>query len=284
MIPAGVLAAVPGCEHGRAPHEIEPLTGGTANAAFRVRTDRGQFVVRLHDAASGEAGVDRAREALLQQQAAAAGLAPLIVAAGPQGRFWVSEFLPGEPWRAADMGDPLRLERLAHQLARLHALEPPAAPALDLGALIVAHAARIDAAGNPGGPVLGPLIERARTILDACARDGRHACVVHGDLYHANLIGREPKLIDWEYAAVTDPLFDLACLTAYYPQAAAHEELLLAGAGLGPGVPPGRHRDAAWVYVLLSSLWYRAFRLRATPGARDLEHEARLLERLSGAG
>ena len=287
MIPAEALAAVPGCAHGRPALELEPLRGGTANAAFRVRTDRGQFVVRLHDSASAEAGVDRAREVLLQQHAAAAGLAPRIVAADPQGRFWVSEFLSGKPWGAADMDDPLRLAQLARQLGRLHALAPPAAPALNLKTLLAAHAARIGAAGGPGdphGPPLEPLIERAHGILDACARDGRRACMVHGDLYHANLIGTGPRLIDWEYAAVTDPLFDLACLVAYYPGAGDHETLLLAGSGLHGHVPPGRLAAAAWVYVLLSYLWYRALRLRAIPSAPDLEHEARLLERLSGAG
>ena len=47
---------------------------------------------------------------------------------------------------------------------------------------------------------------------------------------------RAALLLDWEYAAVADPLFDLACMLAYYPQAAAHADALLDSsrlAGLG---------------------------------------------------
>ncbi len=43
---------------------------------------------------------------------------------------------------------------------------------------------------------------------------------------------RQPLLVDWEYAQVTEPTWDLACLLTYYPDMARFMTRLLAGAGL----------------------------------------------------
>jgi aminoglycoside phosphotransferase (APT) family kinase protein len=39
----------------------------------------------------------------------------------------------------------------------------------------------------------------------------------HGDLNASNVIGPVPMLVDWEYAQLADPVYDLACLSVYYP-------------------------------------------------------------------
>jgi thiamine kinase-like enzyme len=39
-------------------------------------------------------------------------------------------------------------------------------------------------------------------------------------------------LIDWEYAQVADPTYDVACLLVYYPRVESHLEVLLGAAGL----------------------------------------------------
>ena len=46
---------------------------------------------------------------------------------------------------------------------------------------------------------------------------------------------RPPRLIDWEYAAVGDPLIDLACLLAYYPQVLPHGADCCCKAAASPG-------------------------------------------------
>ncbi len=78
----------------------------------------------------------------------------------------------------------------------------------------------------------------------------------------ANLIGADrPRLLDWEYAAVGDPLTDLACLVAYYPKVLAHGKALLRRSGLPAAVALPVLEDLAWVYQLLSQLWFRRLAL-----------------------
>ncbi|HTY49816.1 MAG TPA: phosphotransferase [Steroidobacteraceae bacterium] len=259
------LSCVPGCGSA-APLEVQPLAGGSANATYRVRSPQGQFVVRLHEPFAAQLGVDRRREALLHAAAARAGLAPAILAADAAGHFLVTEHVDARTWERADLEDPRRLVLLARALRRLHALPAPQAPPFDLAALAAAHVEAIVRADPAAAGELEPLLSRAQGVLAELAAGGRRHCIVHNDLNHANLLGDGPLyLIDWEYAAVTDPISDLACLAAYYPQVRAHLPLLLAESALA--ATPGELQQAAWVYSLVSDLWYRRLQLAARDAA-----------------
>jgi thiamine kinase len=255
------LAQVPGA---RASPDlvVAPLAGGTTNATFRVATGEGAFVLRLHEPYTADLGVDRRREAVLHAAAAAAGLASRVIAADPAGRYLVSEFLGGAPWQAAELADEARLRELAQTLAQLHGLPAPAVPPLDLAALLERHVDQIAALDPAAGRALAPQLAQARDILARQADAGRAPCIVHGDPAHSNLIGTRPlRLIDWEYAAVGDPLADPACLLAYYPQLLPHAVRLLAGCGLGGAVTVAALTDLARVYRLAADLWYRRLEL-----------------------
>jgi aminoglycoside phosphotransferase (APT) family kinase protein len=255
------LSQVPGAESG-ADIEVHALAGGTSNATFRVRTRAGRFVVRLHEPYTLDLGVDRRREAVLHAAAAAAGLASRVLAADPAGCYLVTEFLDGAPWRAADFADENRLWALAQTLCELHALPPPEVPRLELPALLKRHLEQLAAHDAAAVQELRPQVARALEILARQADADRPPCIVHGDLSHANLIGAgPPRLIDWEYAAVADPLMDLACLAAYYPPVLAHATPLLRRCGLPGSVTFQVLEDLAWVYRLLSNLWYRRLEL-----------------------
>jgi thiamine kinase len=253
------LAQVPG---GAAAAEVQPLAGGTTNATFRVRTAQGAFVVRLHEPNSVDLGIDRRREAVLHAAAARAGLASRILAADPHGRYLITEFLDGEPWQASDLEVESRRAALAQTLFALHALPVPAVPALDLRALLERHAAQIAAQDATAAQDLPPQLQRARQILTRQSEAARPVCIVHGDLSLANVIGSDqPRLIDWEYACVGDPLADLACLAAYYPQVLRHGVALLRGCGLSALAGLPALEELAWVYRLLSDLWCRRLEL-----------------------
>ncbi len=255
------LAQVPGAASG-APLDVQLLAGGTANATYRLKTGQGAFVVRLHQPYVLDLGVDRRREAVLHGAAAAAGLASRILAADPQGRYLVTQFLEGGPWAAGDFDDEARLWALARTLRALHALPAPQVPPLDLAMLLERHVTQI-AAQDPGAVQdLLPQVARARDLLLRQGQAGRPACIIHGDLTHSNVIGAgQPLLVDWEYAAVTDPLTDLACLVAYYPQVMGHGAELLRRCGLADSASLPELEELAGIYRLLSNLWYRRLAL-----------------------
>jgi aminoglycoside phosphotransferase (APT) family kinase protein len=76
-------------------------------------------------------------------------------------------------------------------------------------------------------------LERRTDHLAAILRSsGASLCINHGDLQTANLIGGLPVLIDWEYAQVAAPTYDIACLLTYYPRLQGWQSELLAACGL----------------------------------------------------
>jgi len=262
LIPQEVLARVPG--YGPAAR-IAPLAGGAVNRTFRVETTQGRFVLRLHDAAGAALGADHLREAILQNAAAAAGLAPAVLYVDPQQRFMVAEYLDGRAWTPADFADVQCLRRLGTILRRLHAVTPPVPAPFDLGELLRGFADRVGREAPAERPLLAQFMDRAGVSLRACGMERRQPALFHSDPQHGNLIEADGRLflIDWEYAAVGDPLFDIACVLAYYPQALPHSSVLLEASGLAGQATLPMLEHATWLYVLLSSLWERVRALDA---------------------
>jgi len=266
---------------------IEALPAGTTNVAFRIATPEGEYVVRLHDLRGNDLGADHVREARLQAVAAQAGIAPAIVYADPTHRFMITEFVRGSTWRTDDMGHLPNLQRLGATLQTLHGLPIPAGIApYDLATTLAQLHARLTVAA-PGDRVLfDQLLEQAQWRLIRAASGERASTVIHSDLHHTNIVeaGRL-VLIDWEYAMVADPLYDLACVLAYYPGAAPHAGELLKAAGLQREASVEMLDSASWLYLLLGYWWYRAWRLGAAESPAEPASEREMLERLAaGAG
>jgi aminoglycoside phosphotransferase (APT) family kinase protein len=259
MPAAAALALVPGLEQGAPPVRLERLLGGTVNSSWRVDTTQGRFVLRVDGAAWRRPGVDRARERQLHDAAASAGLAPRVlrrdVALGAQ----VSEFLDGRIWSAADFTRAASLACLGERLATLHELPAPDGVArFDPGACAQQYLQSL-ASGHHNlrhAQALADAVGAAAQRVDASSRGEG---IVHGDLVAANLIeDRALWLLDWEYAQLADPIYDIACLLAYYPAARSHAGSLLAAAGLAAAGEAARLAAAIGVYEGLTALWWLA--------------------------
>jgi thiamine kinase len=286
VIPPSALACIPGCEAGRPPHAIAALRGGTVNKSFRVDTRAGSFVLRLNGDAGALLGANHGREARLHAAAALAGVAPQLIYADLAERFMIMRYVAGAAWEVSDFARPQRLRKLGATLRTLHCIAPPAVAPFDLAAILRGHAANLIAAQPAERVLLESLMEKADTALALCARGGREATIVHNDLDHSNLIeGERLYLIDWEYAAVADPLFDLACVLAYYPHAEPYAQDLLNAAGLAAQVSIAVLVRARFLFLLLNFLWYRLRHLTqevaAADPAADRAAECALLRRLS---
>jgi thiamine kinase len=282
LIPASALAHVPGCETGTRADAIALLRGGTLNASFRVDTRAGQFVLRLNAAESGFLGANHEREAQLQRAAAQSGVAPPLIYADAAHGFMITQFIGGRAWDAADFAQPEKLCWLGARLRVLHGIAAPAVAPFDLGAILRGHCAHLAEAAPAERALLASLLQQGEATLALCASDGRKAAIVHNDLHHSNLIEADRLyFIDWEYAAVADPIFDLACVLAYYPQAQLHAQDLLNAAGLAEEASVAALGAASSLFVLLSFLWYRRRRLTRAVSAEDLAAEDALLRRLT---
>jgi aminoglycoside phosphotransferase (APT) family kinase protein len=280
LIPEEILARVPGFTRGGTAWALR-LPGGTVNASFRVDTSAGRFVVRIHDAVAATLGADHEREARLHSAAAAVGLAPALIHVNESYRFMIMEHVAGPTWTADDFGRPERLGQLGAALHVLHTVSAPAVTPFDIETSLGRHYERLRAALPAEATQLDALMDRAREALRVSETTKRAKTVVHNDLHHTNLIGTDRLfLLDWEYGAVTDPLLDLACVLAYYPQAAAHVDALLDSSRLGAVATPEMLVATTWLCGLLSYFWYRTRRLAGPASAADLAAEQGLLTRL----
>jgi thiamine kinase-like enzyme len=198
----------------KGPIAIESIPGGITNRNFVVRSGGEVSVARLCEERP-LLGIDRRNEVVCQQAAASWGLAPEVI--HHESGLLVARFVAGRTLTAADVREPQVLARLAALLRRLHgswdALTGEVLSFCPFRAVrtYAWSAARLGAEL----PVeIDDLLEDARGLSHRIAPFRPTLC--HNDLLPANLIddGRRLWLVDWEYAGVGHPLFDLANLAA----------------------------------------------------------------------
>jgi len=209
-------------------------------------------VLRVDGPGARALGLDRAREPPLIARAAAAGLGPPLLGADPAAGRLLTGWVPGQALTAAQLAAPGVLARAARLLRHLHGTGA-AGPPIPLEAAITRYG---DLAGP--GTRAGERVRTARARL-AAARDLSEGAPVfcHGDPTPGNFIagpGGRLTLIDWEYAGLADPYFDLAGLAT-----GPGDHLLTAYLGRAPRAPE-RARLAAWLAfaVELTALWTAA--------------------------
>jgi thiamine kinase-like enzyme len=217
---------------------VEPLGGGITNLNYRVRAGGETFVVRIPGRDSERLGIDRRREYACTVAAHACDVAPEVVAFFEDTGVLVTRFVAGLEPADGDMHRPAMLRRVAEAVRRYH--EGPAFP----GTFSPFQAVRDYAAWS--APRGAPLPERfgwmqaqaARLEAALGAPVSPRPC--HNDLLRANFIvdGDRIWIIDWEYAAMGDPYFDLGNFAVHH-QLTDDEEVFLLEAYAGRATREG---------------------------------------------
>ncbi|MBT8143785.1 MAG: phosphotransferase, partial [Gammaproteobacteria bacterium] len=156
------------------------------------------------------------------------GLGPRVHHVDPAQGLLVTEYLQGEVLGAADTKNPRILSRFCEALRKLHQLSPPGTVPT-----MVDNVARyfevLETTKLPklaGGTVP---VSALHEILKDWAAGTDVSAICHNDLLHSNIVDRgDIAFIDWEYASVSDPVFDLATLAHYHEYSDADEQRLLA--------------------------------------------------------
>jgi thiamine kinase len=281
LILGEALAQVPGYRCDDPGIETVRLHGGNVNYTYSVVTPAGRFVLRLSKGPDAWLTSDRSVELQLHGIAAAANIAPRIVHADSRDRWLITEYIAGRLWTKADFANPHCMTRLGKTLRRLHALPPPDVGRFDLLGALTAYVRRIAEKGESGAELMRHL-DRAALAIKVSGAEDRPRAILHHDLHASNLIEnlRGLMLIDWECAAVGDPLWDVACILSYYDAARPHAPLLLEQSGL-QHVTKGQLLAAVWLFDLHTYLWYRERGKRLSATEAELEAERHLSARLS---
>src|SRR5258707_1190688 len=219
VIPASVLRRVPGCAGGEAPLSVQLLHGGrNVNRNLRIDTRVGRFVLRQRIREGPRPGADPLREVACHRGAAATGVAPAVLDAGPDGSWILMDYVEGGMWTPPRLQAPEGLRTLGACLQRLHAVTPPKGlAAFDPVSIASGQAQAILERDPCAAARVNALVARTRQLALDCAAFAVTPVTTHGDLNASNLIGPVPMLVDWEYAQLTDPVYDLACLSVCYP-------------------------------------------------------------------
>jgi len=273
--PMAALRQVPGWQ--RSDVRIEALSGGLTNHVYRVSRGNDVFVLRLDGADAAAAGVDRSREIAVHAAAASAGIAPPLLHADAGQGLLLYRYVTGRVLTATDLVEPEQLDRVASLLRRVHEL-PSSGHALDVGAVGARYLEGLRGAEG--------LHDQGRAIAHWLAEVGAAAELrcCHNDVVAGNLVESSSlMLLDWEYAADNDPLFDLASLIAFHELDDSAGERLL-GAYLGSSGAGARERleGQLQVYRALSWLWF-ANRERRRPDAEQRRRMRRLHDPLRRA-
>ena len=211
---------------------LTALSGGITNRNFRVdaadTTDR--WVIRLAGNDTHLLGISREVEHAATVAAAGVGVGPEVTAfIRPEG-YLVTRFIVGSPVTDEAVRQPETLRRIADSLRRIH--DGPAIPGLFVPLRICEAYRALAMARGVGVPIpasydvaarIGRRIERALLASPLELRP------CHNDLLNANFIddGTRIRIIDWEYAGMGDPFFDLGNFSINHELTLEQDEILL---------------------------------------------------------
>jgi thiamine kinase-like enzyme len=273
---------------------VQRLAAGLVNDSYRVERDGLLYALRVPACQAAEFGIDREWECRVLARAQAAGLAPIVECCEPRDGILVARWVDGEIWTEAQVRQVRNIETAARLVRRIHALAVPSGARIMSPAAWIAHYRRALATlrtrlvqrpggGEPSGP--------PQSAVDACLAalaelPPAAAVLCHSDLHPQNVVlaAHGPVLLDWEYAHVSDPLWDLAGWSCNNDFSADDRGLLLAGY-LGRPALAGevlRLERLAWLYDYVCLLWSEVYAtLRPEePGDAVSARARRLAQRL----
>jgi thiamine kinase len=284
------LAVVPGM----GAVEIQPLASGLFRRTYRVVRDGVAYALKaaleggadLGWDSGAELGLGLRWEAQLLERAASSGLAPPPVYVDPKRAVMVSRWVAGRPW-SIEEARAKNMSRISELLRSVHALPIPAPPrVMSPLSWVRLYGAALSRSGGTVAATLHPgatLHAAANRHLQEFARLASVPGVVcHSDLHRMNLIqdGEMLILLDWEYAHVSDPFWDLAGWAANNDFDAASQRALLTNyLGTAPAELEWRRlRLLVWLYDYVCLLWSELYAITRGGGADEIAGRASLLD------
>jgi thiamine kinase-like enzyme len=245
------LSAMLGPLHG----EAMSLDGGITNRNYRASFGGTEVVIRMPGKETDLLGIDREAERAANECAARVGVAPEVLAALADPPCLVTRFVAGRELSPEELREDAALAEVAAALRAVHNCGETLAVSFSPFRIVEIYAERARERGvepPPDYAAADAVAARIETAVGAAEGGGSpgatagpnaRSVLCHNDLLAANFLASDAgiRLIDWEYAAMGDPYFDLGNFAVNNGLGAAEEETFL-GAYLGEA--PGAHRLA----------------------------------------
>ncbi len=209
------------------PVEVTELSGGITNQNYRVDVDGASYVLRVCSDNTAPLGIKRDHEYACSKIAAGLGIGAEVFRYQPEDGILIVGFIDAKPISAAEARKPETLRRIVETIRRVH--DGPRFPGRFSPFDTVRDYHRLAGEAGVSFPETLPgvfeLMERIESALSGVQR----SVPCHNDLLAANFLddGRKIWVIDWEYAAMGDPFFDLGNFTVNQELDGAQAERLL---------------------------------------------------------
>jgi thiamine kinase-like enzyme len=201
------------------------LDGGITNRNYRVTLGGGEYVVRRPGKDTELLGIDRETERLATDAAAGLGIAPTVAAV--VGGCLVTRFVACRSLGAREVADGV--EEIARLLRAFHDSGAGLPSSFWVGDLLSTYAEIVARRGGALPSAYEAALGSASRIEAALSREHVRPC--HNDLLPGNIIRAEDSgrimIVDWEYAGMGDPRFDLGNLSVNNDFDAEENERLL---------------------------------------------------------
>ena len=232
--------------------------GGLTNRNYKITVGREDYVLRLAGAGTGDY-IDRKLEEHNARVAAAAGVNAELLHFDPGDGTMLCRYVDAVTMSPESFLDLARVERAAHALRRMHECRTPFANRFDVFAQIDEYLAllRRNRARIPEG--YNRLQAEAESARAALAAHPPPLAPCHNDPLAENFLdtGERMVIVDWEYAGMNDPMWDLGDLAVEAGFTAAQEDALLAAYfdGAAPAAAVGRMVICKGLCDLVWTLW-----------------------------
>jgi thiamine kinase-like enzyme len=263
--------------------QIQPLSRGLLSETYKVTREGAVYALKVAAEHRPELGMDRAWVLRVLERAGSLRLAPRLVYSDAGGAV-VVRWVSGRPWDPRESTLTANIRSIAQLLRRVHALAVPAPrrPVSPLQWIAIYGTALAQRGATVDDPALrAAAVNRAREIAEPPLVAG---VVCHSDLHAMNLIHGVDSLIvlDWEYAHVADPLWDLAGWSANNDFEAGAQWSLLSDYLQSPPASQDwrRLRLLLWLYDYVCLLWCQLYlNVLGEPDAgKGVAERARLLD------
>ncbi len=236
------------------------IKGGLTNESWCVEGVDTSVVVRISTADERTLQLNRHSETRVLSLVQAAGIGAEVLLCEPERRLLVTRKLYAQTLTVEAVQTDVTIEQVAQLLRQLHAL--PTASAIQQ----IDLAATLHGYWHSLGGVEYPDVATRQQALDIALESAQSGvrCLCHNDVHHLNLMsdGTRLWLLDWEYAGIGDPFFDLAAVCCYhgYDQS-LRDRLLLAYSGRLASTGGERLQRMCWLFDYIRNLWLAVRRL-----------------------
>jgi thiamine kinase-like enzyme len=192
--------------------EPRPLEGGITNRNYLVALGGNRYVIRVPGKDTSLLGIDRDAERQANENAAAIGVAPRVVAQLDDPPCLVTEFVECREMTPEDLREPETMRTVIDELRRVHDSGADLPTSFDSFRVVEEYRETAASRGGEIPAAYEEAYEQASRIEAVLSGPEHDPVPCHNDLLAGNFLRGSERIwiVDWEYAGMGDRYFDLA--------------------------------------------------------------------------